>query len=378
MTIIVADDEYYTRKALTQCIANALSACGSAGDKILECDGAQAVLELVEQQPVDLVFTDIRMGEMSGLSLCERLRQQHPAMHLVIISGYAEFRYAQQAIQSGVFRYLLKPVDEGEIRAVIRDLLANPSGARPVAPAHAGACPPMPSSSTIEPVSQLLDAISRKLIDHYLTNGRFVQLQELVLSLWAKLEADRLEETESRAFLQQVLWQICQAAESLPQASLLRREADPALVDSLSDSQAQKDYFCQLLGRLADIFPQEEGSQQEVVHRLICFIEEHYSEELNLYDIAQNQFFVHPNYLSKLLKDKSGVSFSKYLLDVRMKNAVLLLNRRDLSVSTIAQLVGYNSESYFVQVFHRYYGSTPGVYRKNLWTGEAANPGQED
>ncbi len=97
------------------------------------------------------------------------------------------------------------------------------------------------------------------------------------------------------------------------------------------------------------------------------YIEEHYMEDPNLSDITQRDLFMHPNRLSKLLKDMTGSSFSKYLPDVRTKNAVSLIKHRDLSISTIAQLVGYNSESHFVQVFRRYYGQTPGGYRKELW-----------
>ena len=163
--------------------------------------------------------------------------------------------------------------------------------------------------------------------------------------------------------------------------SAVKSEANTAILQNTLDlirtmypdsSRLCKEFFRNFIWEFGSAFSDERDSRSFIVGRLTSYIEEHYSEDLNLYDIAQNQFFMHPNYLSKLLKDVTGSSFSKYLLDVRMKNALRMLSQRDLSISTIAQLVGYNSESYFVQVFHKYYGKTPGTYRKSSDTGSDA------
>lgn len=72
-------------------------------------NGQEALEKLPSCHP-DVVLTDISMPVMDGLELAERLKEEEPEAVCVIISGYQEFEYAQQAIRSGVAEYLLKPV----------------------------------------------------------------------------------------------------------------------------------------------------------------------------------------------------------------------------------------------------------------------------
>lgn len=87
-------------------------------------DGKDA-LHKVEKSAVELLLTDIRMDPMDGLQLAERLRQQHPEVQVVMISGYEDFGYARQAIRLGVNDYLLKPVDIEELKTVVSKIVAN-------------------------------------------------------------------------------------------------------------------------------------------------------------------------------------------------------------------------------------------------------------
>lgn len=85
-------------------------------------DGKEA-LRLVEEHGVQLVLSDIRMDGMDGLELAKHLRQRHPAVQVVMISGYEDFEYARQAIRLGVEDYLLKPVDIEELSSVVKKSL---------------------------------------------------------------------------------------------------------------------------------------------------------------------------------------------------------------------------------------------------------------
>lgn len=72
-------------------------------------------LEKYKQYQPDLVIADIRMPGMDGLQLIERLRELDPKLHILILSGYADFDYARKAITQRADGYLLKPVDEDEL-----------------------------------------------------------------------------------------------------------------------------------------------------------------------------------------------------------------------------------------------------------------------
>ncbi len=92
--------------------------------------GAAEALAFIERNPVDVVITDIRMPEISGLELIRQIRRINEDMHIVILSGYADFAYAQQAIALGVTRYLLKPTNPDELIGVLEDIRGLSSAAK--------------------------------------------------------------------------------------------------------------------------------------------------------------------------------------------------------------------------------------------------------
>ena len=77
-------------------------------------------LELLEQQKVDLIITDISMHGISGLELAQQARLIQPGIHIIILSGYSEFEYTKSAIQVGVDEYLLKPVSITKMTALLQ------------------------------------------------------------------------------------------------------------------------------------------------------------------------------------------------------------------------------------------------------------------
>ncbi|MFP4976765.1 response regulator [Paenibacillus sp. CN-4] len=70
----------------------------------------------------DLMIVDIRMPGKSGLELIQTLRELDPELQIIILSGYADFGYARQALTFGVGSYLLKPVDEDELQLYLTNL----------------------------------------------------------------------------------------------------------------------------------------------------------------------------------------------------------------------------------------------------------------
>jgi CheY-like chemotaxis protein len=83
--------------------------------------GAEA-LEILRQEPVDLLITDQRMPQMSGIQLCEAAREIRPQMVRIIVTGYTEPRDLIDAINRGeVFRYITKPWDLVDLLMTVRN-----------------------------------------------------------------------------------------------------------------------------------------------------------------------------------------------------------------------------------------------------------------
>ncbi|MDR7812409.1 response regulator [Lacrimispora sp.] len=90
--------------------------------EIFEAANGKAALEAAENHPIDIVITDIRMPDMDGLTLIHEIKKLQKDMQFVVLSGYAEFSYAETAIRLGVKAYLLKPLSNEELKKTFNKL----------------------------------------------------------------------------------------------------------------------------------------------------------------------------------------------------------------------------------------------------------------
>ena len=79
--------------------------------------------EEIELFKPDVVFTDIRMPGLTGLELLQSVSESAPDTKVVMISGYADFSYAREAIQHHAYDYLLKPIKEEELARVMMSII---------------------------------------------------------------------------------------------------------------------------------------------------------------------------------------------------------------------------------------------------------------
>ena len=321
MKALIVDDEYYARKALYACISNAFHHAGFHDVILFECEDAETALKVLDHSDVDIIFTDIKMHQMSGIELCEYARNKNPDIFLVIISGYADFEYAQKAIENRVFRYLLKPVDETDIGEVIEDFTSYILTKEKVKKYDLD----YNEQQLIDtPIVQnhfvrKMDNLTKKLIDYYLAEKQIVLLDDLIKQYFKKqLSSNDLTDDNVYLYYNEVLDVIKSAIAdnkdlntAIPNCKFVSRDEYPTLNSCI----LHLNEIIQLLNDVAE----NSTSQKQTVKQLIDYIDEHYGEDLSLYDIAEKVFYIHPNYLSKLLKMETGMTFSRYLTFVRME-----------------------------------------------------------
>ena len=81
----------------------------------------EVALPLIRQTKPDVLITDIRMPFMDGISLSKMIKKELPNTRIIIISGFDDFSYAQEAISIGVDNYLLKPITKDKLGDVMND-----------------------------------------------------------------------------------------------------------------------------------------------------------------------------------------------------------------------------------------------------------------
>lgn len=95
------------------------------------------------------------------------------------------------------------------------------------------------------------------------------------------------------------------------------------------------------------------------------YLEAHYNEDVTLSELAQ-QLHVSAAYLSRTFKSVQGTSPINYLTGLRMRRAKHLLANEQLTVTAVAQAVGYQDPYYFSKLFKRYFGAAPTLLGKSL------------
>ena len=126
--LLIAEDEKIIRNGLAKGIP-----WESVGfEVVFLAENGQKAIEYIKENPVDAVMLDIKMPVLDGLAAAEIISRDYPEIKIVILSGYAWFEYAQQAIRCGVSEYLLKPVKNDEILDAMKrvrekiDAIKNP------------------------------------------------------------------------------------------------------------------------------------------------------------------------------------------------------------------------------------------------------------
>ena len=102
--ILVVEDDAQLREAIVDTLKLQKISC-------FQCPSAEAAIVLLRKQNVNMILSDISMGELSGFDLLEHVRKNYPAIPVVLMTAFGEVEKAVQAIQLGAMDYLVKPFE---------------------------------------------------------------------------------------------------------------------------------------------------------------------------------------------------------------------------------------------------------------------------
>lgn len=333
--VIIADDMEMIRTGLFY--RNDWNDMGYEVTALLE-DGSE-VLEYLEKERADVLLADICMYSVSGLEVAKVIDEKYPWMKVVLISGYQDFEFAQDAIRCRVYDYLLKPIDYDRLRKIFAKIK--------------------------------IELDNRKRVDLMYQCFHEKEYGQTLYLLQQLSDGTELAEKTWRDYTE--LWHAFQKSSSRVHGyvgeemlELLEKEIqkrDPQIAEELDkqllnlDGNAG-DNLLSLLKWLEKKLEEKqyiEASKKDVeIIRACRYIQEHLDENVSLENAAQ---YVHlsTRQFTRRFYQQMGETFKEYTNRIRMEKAVRL-QKQGIPMEKIYYMVGYKDFKYFQQLFKKYTG----------------------
>jgi len=113
LRIMVIDDENIVGKRLKPALEK-------TGDIVETFEDSEKALARFNEEPFDIVVTDIRMEKLDGIEILEQILAKSGRTKVIIITGYATVEVAREALSKGAFDFIAKPFKPGDLREIIK------------------------------------------------------------------------------------------------------------------------------------------------------------------------------------------------------------------------------------------------------------------
>jgi DNA-binding response OmpR family regulator len=113
LTLLYVEDEDFIRE-------NAVLFLEDSFEHIYEADNAFLGLEIYHDKKPDIIITDISMPKMSGLQMCERIRQSDYTTPIIITTAHTHTEYLLKAVELQLVKYLIKPIEEEQLQEALQ------------------------------------------------------------------------------------------------------------------------------------------------------------------------------------------------------------------------------------------------------------------
>ena len=347
---IVVDDEEIFRKNLIRKInweAYNIQIAGEAKD------GAEA-LSLSEEVEPHIIICDIKMPVMDGISLLKQLSNVQ-GKKFIILSGFNDFEFTSQAVKYGAFDYILKPINVDEISGVLMravELLDNS-----VARSNNNLL------SNLE-LRKIMVENYESLIIHCMESRDISSIDRYIDDFYANLDLKQYPEIYENSYNEFVLLagKICRMFKLDTKGLLKNTNIPTGLCPSYSQKPVISDRVKQLFRSMVEELLCSKNSEgKKIINMVLEYIEKNYAQKISL-EIISKRYFINPSYFSQLFKSTTNENFSAYLIGKRVEKARELLNLKTFKIYQIAEMVGYEDEKHFSQIFKKYTGFSPSEY----------------
>jgi len=397
--VLIADDEPKVRRGLRATIEQ------SESDMIVvaEAEDGQSALRAVKEARPDILLVDIRMPFLDGLQLIEQINSLTRDCVIVVVTGHDEFEYAKRALQLRVFDFILKPISQDQLIDVLKrarlELEALRKQNRYVAWARDQLERNLPAIREEFMQKWVTGRLSQSEIDDQLdflgidfgqSPGMVVvRIMERGVGTAVARQHDRhLASLVIRNILTDTLQEFHPTyvfqddyddlvaltsssggeawVDALPR---IRSKAADSKIAEIILAQAAVSGGMSALPETYDLLVAElsdQGATSSTVLKINSFLEENYGRHSLTLEETAGAMKLSPGYLSRVLKQQTGLSFVDYLTRLRATKAAQLMLDPSVKIYEVAESVGFASQHYFSRAFKRVLGLAPVDYRKGV------------
>ena len=375
LNLLLADDDITTVNHLQEIIERELAGQFSI---FTASDGLMALKRLKETK-MHIIISDIRMPGCDGIQLLTTLREYAYGCEIIMLSGYDDYNLIRNAMKSGAWDYLLKPVSIPDLTALLEEVsqkmdpnavVGFPAEYEPKmdlsessdASFWDGSGKNTGKEGSEQELKDKLDAAALAVVSVCRERAQTCLKQFFSEVLNTSVKRDQL-----RTMLTDFVYALMQQSQLFIRivASYKLTDRDiMACIKSLPTFLQLQERFMEIIDcYIEDAGYQMKQNEHAMVRQVQDYLKRHLHENVTMEEMAH---FVglHPNYFSTVFGREAGITFRDYLRAVRVEKAKELLREGFLKIQDIALMVGYQDAPHFNRAFKEVTGLSPSLYRK--------------
>ena len=402
LKILIVDDEQVVRVYLQSIVNWEQYDC----QVVTTCENGMEALEVMAQQPIDLILTDLEMPKMNGLQLIEEIRSRGYQTKVIVLSDHSDYDLIREAMKLGALDYYVKTnVKEADIISMIE--LVSEQVKKQLLQKHAleeekrlkidnfkiGRKTFLTTVLTGDvyynelQLSQYVKmyhlfeprlSLYRLRFQQPIELRQFLYVDAIIAAEFQKYDHDVLHLTQEKILValyertiveEQVFmdhWlRIVKNIKNYLRAEL--QASKRLLIDSTDKlTSCTKLFQNDVPGDVSPVIAAEELSHyRPEIQSILNYIHEHYDERITLQDLSAFAC-LNEAYLSRLFKMETKKTINSYINELRIYKAKELLKSPNIMVKEVAQLVGIKDQLYFNRVFKKFCGENPTDYQDRV------------
>ena len=402
LKILIIDDEQVVRVYLQSIVNWEQYDC----QVVTTCENGMEALEVMAQQPIDLILTDLEMPKMNGLQLIEEIRSRGYQTKVIVLSNHSDYDLSREVMKLGALDYYVKTnVKEADIISMIqlvseevkkqllqKDALEEEKRLK-IDNFKIGRKTFLTTVLTGDvyynelQLSQYVKmyhlfeprlSLYRLRFQQPIELRQFLYVDAIIAAEFQKYDHDVVHLTQEKILValyertiveEQVLmdhWlRIVKNIKNYLRAEL--QASKRLLIDSTDKlTSCTKLFQNDVPGDVSPVIAAEELSHyRPEIQSILNYIHEHYDERITLQDLSAFAC-LNEAYLSRLFKMETKKTINSYINELRIYKAKELLKSPNIMVKEVAQLVGIKDQLYFNRVFKKFCGENPTDYQDRV------------